>query len=115
MPMSGLDLTVPEDWGTDFGFDSVLVSILDRLGYGFPPLRRLLHPQSLTLIQNGTVVESTPRKEFLTRDDVRAQLRQEGVGRPEEVRWALVESDGRVSVLPWEHESHPRTRERQAS
>lgn len=60
-------------------------------------------------------MESNLLKEFLTRDDVLAQLRQQGVERPEEVRGALMESDGRVSVLPWDQEWHTRTRERQAS
>lgn len=38
------------------------------------------------------------RREMLTKDELVAKLREQSVERIEEVRWAFMESDGRISV-----------------
>ncbi len=45
------------------------------------------------------------RKEFLTRDDVEAQLRQAGVDEVGKVKAAYLEGDGKLSVLKFEDDS----------
>lgn len=61
------------------------------------------------------MLEPNLGREFVTREELLAQLRQQGVERPEEVRLAVMESDGRISVLPWDGEHHQPARERSAT
>lgn len=86
--------------------------ILDWAGYRFPGLRRFLNPAPLELIRDGRVLAPNLGQEFITQEELLAQLGQQGVERPEEVRLAVMESDGRISVLPWEPDRHQRPRER---
>lgn len=66
----------------------------------------------LELTRDGRVLASNLGREFITREELLAQLRQQGVERPEEVRLAVMESDGRISVLPREQDRHQWPRER---
>jgi uncharacterized membrane protein YcaP (DUF421 family) len=72
---------------------------IDWLSWKFPPLRKLLNPPSLTLIENGKVRIDALQKEMLTEDELRGQLRQQHVERVDEVKLAKLEGDGRLSVL----------------
>lgn len=55
-----------------------------------------------------------PHEELLSHEDRMAQLREQGIDRPEEVRLAIMEADGRISVLPYEPERRARPPERRA-
>jgi len=59
---------------------------------------RFAEPAPLPLVRDGRLLEGNLRREMLTRDEVLSKLREQGVERVEEVRWAFMESDGRISV-----------------
>ena len=80
--------------------------LIDWLAYRFPVLRPYLSPRSLTLIQNGRVVESAMQKEMLSMDELSSQLRQQNVESITEVKLAVLEGDGRLSVLRREAPAH---------
>lgn len=73
--------------------------LIDWLAWRFPSLRNILVPPSLTLIENGEVRRDSLRKEMLTDDELRSQLRQQQVERFADVKLAKLEGDGRLSVL----------------
>jgi uncharacterized membrane protein YcaP (DUF421 family) len=73
--------------------------LIDWLTWQFPQLRKIPTPPSLTLIEDGAVRAEALRKEMLTEDELRSQLRQHEVMRFEEVKLAKLEGDGRLSVL----------------
>jgi len=72
---------------------------LDFAAYRFAPLRRLLEPRPLPLVRNGRLLRHNLRKEFLTEDEVTAQLREKGIEDLAQVKQACMESDGRISVI----------------
>jgi uncharacterized membrane protein YcaP (DUF421 family) len=72
---------------------------LNWLAFHVPRLRKLIHPQPLPLIRDGEVLEQNLRKELVARDELLSQLRLQGVEDPSEVKSALMESDGRISVI----------------
>lgn len=74
---------------------------LDYAAYRFRPLRHVLEPHPLLLIRNGKLLRHNLRKEFLTEDEVVAQLREKGIDAVEEVKQAFMESDGSISVIPY--------------
>lgn len=72
---------------------------LDWLGFHVPAIRRLLIPPKLPLVENGTLRVDNMRRELVTREELFAQLREQGVGELQRVRAAFMEGDGRISVL----------------
>ncbi|VTS00674.1 Uncharacterized protein OS=Cyanothece sp. (strain PCC 7425 / ATCC 29141) GN=Cyan7425_0947 PE=4 SV=1: DUF421 [Gemmata massiliana] len=73
---------------------------IDRLCYRWPWLRRRLEPEPVPVVADGKALEKNMSAEGLTDDELRAQLRENGVDDVREVRSAFIESDGSVSVVP---------------
>jgi uncharacterized membrane protein YcaP (DUF421 family) len=75
---------------------------LDRLAFHSPAARRALEPPLLPLVRNGRVLSRNLHREYLTLDELMAQLREHGIEDIADVRAAYLESDGTVSVIPRE-------------
>jgi uncharacterized membrane protein YcaP (DUF421 family) len=64
-------------------------------------LRRVLEPYPTVLIHDGRVLDENLRRERLSRDDLHAALRKNGCVDAQEVRFAVLEANGGISVIPW--------------
>ena len=64
-----------------------------------PRIRRLLQPPEVLLVRDGQLLERALRRESMSRDDLMAKLREQGVDDPAMVRRAYMESDGQISVV----------------
>jgi uncharacterized membrane protein YcaP (DUF421 family) len=73
--------------------------VLDWAGYRWDAMRRFVEPRPLLLIRHGRVIHRNLRREFLTLDDLQAQLRMAGVSSISAVRSAFMEADGKLSVV----------------
>lgn len=73
--------------------------LLNWLGFHVPVFQRLVYPQPLQLVENGRLLWRNMRKELITEDELKSQLRQEGVDDLAEVKEAYLEGDGRISVV----------------
>jgi len=51
------------------------------------------------LVRHGEVLHANLDREHMSMAELRAALRKEGVASMSEVRWAILEEDGRVSVV----------------
>ena len=72
---------------------------LDWLAYHWSPFRRVLEPAPLLLVKNGRMLKRNMRQEMITEEELRGQLRQNGVLHITDVREARMESDGNISVV----------------
>ena len=63
--------------------------------------RRWLEASPTMLVHNGQVLHDNLRRERLTLDELMAALRRGGVAEPHEVRFAVLEDNGGVSVVPY--------------
>jgi uncharacterized membrane protein YcaP (DUF421 family) len=72
----------------------------DRLAFYSPALRRILEPPLLPLVRDGRILHRNLRREYVTREELEAQLREQGIEDVSQVRAAYLESDGTVSVIP---------------
>src|SRR5262249_15133127 len=70
-----------------------------RLTYRHKRLQRLVENVPTVLIRHGEVVHANLDREHMSMAELRAALRKEGVASVSEVRWAILEEDGRVSVV----------------
>ena len=73
--------------------------ILDALAYKFPRLRRILKPSKKPLIENGRLNKHLMRREFMTRQEIEAQLRLQGIEDLDHVQCAYMEPNGMISAF----------------
>jgi uncharacterized membrane protein YcaP (DUF421 family) len=74
-----------------------------RLVFSRRGLERLLEGVPTLLIHNGNVIEANLRRELLTRDELMAALRRQGIMTVEEVHVALLEETGTITAVRREH------------
>lgn len=81
------------------GTFAVMVLAVSYAGFRFRRVQPLLEPQPMIVVQDGQVIESNLRKERMTVDELLAEARQQRLGSLENVRWAVLESSGKVSFI----------------
>ena len=67
-------------------------------------LRRLLCGKPVILIENGRIVQENLRKTRITLDELTGQLREKDVLQPDMVQYAILETNGNLSVFPYPQE-----------
>lgn len=67
----------------------------------FRKLGRFLEGKPTVLIQEGKIVYSNLEKERFSLDDLLMSLRQESITSIEDVRYAILEPNGKLSVFPY--------------
>jgi uncharacterized membrane protein YcaP (DUF421 family) len=78
---------------------------VDVIGARVPALRGLLRSDPVEVIRDGKILTRNLRREFMTEDELDAQLRLQSVDDVTDVRRAFVEPDGRLSVIRVKDES----------
>lgn len=68
------------------------------------PAERLLAGVPTILVHQGQIIEKNLRKEGMSREELLSALRRQGIFSLHEVRWAVLEETGTVSVLRKEKE-----------
>jgi uncharacterized membrane protein YcaP (DUF421 family) len=63
-------------------------------------VREALEGEPRLLIRDGRLLQRSLREEQIDEDDVRTAVRKHGVARVEDVRMAVLETDGSISVIP---------------
>ena len=69
------------------------------LSFRFRRLRPLLEGDPVVLVADGRMLEPNLRRQRMTEDEVLAEARQQSIGGLEDVRFAVLESNGRISFL----------------
>ncbi len=86
------------------GIAAVATLLVLQLGVGavrrrWPLFRRLIDFTPQTLVEGGSIRSRNMHSPQMTDDDLRSKLRQRGVFSLDEVELAILESNGRLSVL----------------
>jgi uncharacterized membrane protein YcaP (DUF421 family) len=61
--------------------------------------RLVIEGEPLILIENGELVEDSMRNERLDIDDIREEMRGQGIESIDSVKWCILESSGRMSFI----------------
>lgn len=96
--MIGDDLSI----GGAFAGVAVLLALswaLNKLTAHSPKLRKLLEGSPTLLVHNGTVLEKAMRKESVSLNDLLTAFREQGIASLSEVRYAVLELDGKISII----------------
>lgn len=87
----------------------VLEIILSRLSLSSVLFRRIMCGKPVILIENGKVLYENLRKTRITMDELTGQLRLKDVLDISTVRFAILETNGSLSVFPYPAQSLPVT------
>ena len=66
----------------------------------FPRLKKLLTARPTTLIQDGQLCIHAMRQARISADELISELRQNQISDPSEVRYAILEQNGKITVIP---------------
>jgi uncharacterized membrane protein YcaP (DUF421 family) len=93
-------------------FSLLLVNwLVGRLGLRFGWLEREVRGSPSLLLNNGAFIDEHLRREGLSRDDVLMAMREHGIDELTQVKAAILEVDGTISIVPASETVH-RTRRR---
>jgi len=73
--------------------------VIDRLRRKSRALAKLVSGEGIMLINHGVILEEHAHKAGISRDDLLQALREHGVGNLKDVRLAVLEPDGAISVI----------------
>ncbi len=79
----------------------LILSFLSMRSMG---LRRLLCGKPVILMENGNILQNNLRRTGVTLDELTSHLRQHDVLDPRTVQYAILETDGNLSVFPYPKE-----------
>jgi uncharacterized membrane protein YcaP (DUF421 family) len=86
--------------------------VLDWLSFRSPRVERLLKPPKLQLVSDGRPQRRNMAREFITMDELMMALREDGIESLSDVKAAYMESDGRISAIPYDESGRrPKTPE----
>jgi uncharacterized membrane protein YcaP (DUF421 family) len=78
---------------------AVLVVATAYLSYRFKRLRPLLEGEPTLLIADGRMLDRNLKRERMTVDEVAAEARQQSIGSLDDVHYAVLETNGKISFV----------------
>jgi len=76
-----------------------LVLAISLVSYMSHRAERVLEGSPRVLVEHGRVVTENLQRERITPDELLAHLRQAGLERVDQVQWAIMENDGKISII----------------
>ena len=81
------------------GTIAVLTVLFSYLPWRFQVLRPVLEGEPVILIEDGNVIEKNLRRHRLTQQEVAAEARFQQIDSFDKVRWAVLETSGKISFI----------------
>ena len=81
------------------GTIAVLTVLFSYLPWRFQVLRPVLEGEPVILIEDGNVIEKNLRRHRLTHEDIAADARFQQIDKLEKIRWAVLETSGKISFI----------------
>jgi uncharacterized membrane protein YcaP (DUF421 family) len=89
----------------------LLNRLVERLADRFKWLRQTVTGTPTLLMHDGEVLDANMRRDAITQDDLLQAVREHQLDDLDDVKQAVLEVDGTISVIPYEGDGH-RTRRR---
>ncbi len=77
--------------------------LLNLLSFHIPFFEKLISGAPVQIVRNGRLLRRNMRREYLTEEELMAQLRRQGIEKVEEVKAAYIEGEGQLTVIPHKH------------
>jgi uncharacterized membrane protein YcaP (DUF421 family) len=79
---------------------AVLSVAVSWTSFRFPRVARITEGEPIVLVQDGRPLERNLRRERITLKDVQEQARASQIASIADLRWAILEDDGKISCIP---------------
>lgn len=73
--------------------------VLSWVTYLFPRAEKILDGEARVLIRNGKLLDQNLKRDRLTRREIESEMRLAGIASIDDVAWALLETNGKMSFL----------------
>ena len=83
--------------GGTIGLMTVAVSYLS---FRFPRLRPALDGEPVIVVEDGKPIERNLRRNRISNEELASAARQNGYGSIDDIRWAVLETNGQLSFIP---------------
>ncbi len=90
------------------GTFAILQVLISFISYRFPRLRPALDGEPIVIVQDGKAIEKNMKRERITVEEVLVEARYQQVSSLEEIAWAVLETSGKVSIIPKKSSQTPR-------
>ena len=81
------------------GTIAILQVSVSWLGWRFKPLRLILDGEPIVVVQDGKLIERNLKRERLTPDEVAEEARGQNIAHLSEVKFAILETNGRITFI----------------
>lgn len=78
----------------------VLVFLTSLAAHANQRVERVITGEPTVLVSHGAFVPLNMDRERITADEIYGEMRKVGLHRLDQIRWAILESDGRISFVP---------------
>jgi uncharacterized membrane protein YcaP (DUF421 family) len=79
---------------------TLLSVLVGWLSFRFARVRLITEGEPIIIIHDGQIVEANLRRERLTRNDLEEEARRQQLASLDQVRWAILEDGGSISIIP---------------
>jgi uncharacterized membrane protein YcaP (DUF421 family) len=82
------------------GTFTLLTVAVSYLVFRVRRLRPVFEAEPLVLVEDGRLIERNVRRERITPEEIAAEARLQQISSLDRVRWAVLESNGKISFIP---------------
>ena len=82
------------------GTVGLLTVFVSYASFRFPRLRPVLDGEPVIVVEDGKPIDRNLRRNRITHEELAAAGRLEGYPSLDEIRWAVLETNGRISFIP---------------
>ena len=69
-------------------------------------MEQLIEGKPSLLVERGRFIDDTLNRERISPDEVFGEMHKSGLESLEQVKWAILETDGKISIVPVDSETH---------
>ena len=78
----------------------VLLFLTGLVTFRFKRIETIVEGEPTILVHNGRLMEKNLKRERVTADEVVGEMHKVGIADFDQVRWAILEVDGKISIIP---------------
>ena len=78
----------------------VLVFLTSLLKQQSKPVEKLIEGEPAVLVEHGRLIADHLNKERVSPGEIFEKMHESGLERLEQVKWAILETDGKISIIP---------------